>query len=632
MNTNLKMVLSAAVAALFAMLPNSSQAQYIGVTCGYDYGNNLTGPYDTSKMNFPLYNPTDVNSTWNEWAAQLKQSGVDFVCPNLEGSQPNTSKNPNKIAPFVTALNNQGNVTKLAIFDDNASSWLAQWNQANGRGYSTGTPFDISNSANWQYIYDFNYKIFYQTVPDANRFKINGRPVIIIWTGGTWAIANGQGNFSRALTYVRQKCQADFGFNPFIIVSQDTLTTDTTCNNPSIIDGVHSWFNPPSQAGTLTTFNGVKIGGLAPSFHAPTEANYMDPNHGTTLDNALNTTVGGGALLTLCEGFSDWSETAALLRVRNLDPSGNPLGYAQTGYDYPNQRLGLLRKHSRNPFQNDLKFEAEGCDTFGGASGGTGVFRNGNIKIEGTSDSGGGWDVGSTQAGEYLEWQNVPLNGIPHFLVRVASTMTCRMHLEINGIKQPSRTISNTGGWQTWQTFDLGTFGSFSNSLNTVRIVFDTGGFNFNWWQMNSSSGGANSTTSSGQLYPGRTFSLLAQVNNKYVTADVSGTIPLIASKTTVGTSEHFTVVDAGNGKIAVRANSNNQYVCADNNGANPLINNRASFGAWESYWEVDAGGGKIGLMSQANGKIVCADNNGANPLIANRISVGPWETYTVGN
>src|SRR5258706_14050066 len=89
-------------------------------------------------------------------------------------------------------------------------------------------PFDISNSANWVYIDDYNYKIFFQTVPDANRFKINFRPVIIIWTGNSATVANEYGNYSRAMTYVRQKCQTDFAFNPYIIVHTDALQSVNT--------------------------------------------------------------------------------------------------------------------------------------------------------------------------------------------------------------------------------------------------------------------------------------------------------------------------------------------------------------------------------------------------------------------
>jgi hypothetical protein len=474
---------------ILLLFANQAEAQYLGATCGYDYGKELTGPYSI-RTNTSLYNPvsTNPNATWTDWAAQLEQAGVDFVCPNLEGSQPNTSKNPANMAPLVTILNNQGNIIKLAIFDDNATSWVAQNSQAMGHGFGTSFPFDISNTNNWRYIYDWNYKLFYQTVPDAQRFKINGRPLIMIWTGGTWAITNGQGNFSKALTYVRQCCQRDFGFNPFIVVSHDTLTTDTTCNNPSIIDGAHSWYAPPSQPGTLTTFNGVKIGALAPAYQNPSYSNYMPANHGTTLSNALVTTVGGGALLTLCEGFTDWSEECALLRVRNLDAQGNALTYNQTWYDFPNQRLALLRQFSRNPFQGNMLFEGEGCDTFGNAvpfGGKTNYFRNGSIGIETCSDIGGGWDVGNMQSGEWLEWQHVPLNSHPHFLVRVATPNSGRTaHFVIDGVTESSQSLPNTGGWQTWQTFDFGAYGTYTNSYHTVRIVFDNGGVNFNWWQL----------------------------------------------------------------------------------------------------------------------------------------------------
>jgi len=220
--------------------------QYLGVTCGFQYSSQLTGPVaDPTHQNISLYNPdpNNPNATWDDWVAQLAQAGVDFVCPNLTGSQPNTNGSPTKIAPMIAAINARGltNQLKLAAFDDNAASWVAQWNMANGRGYGYAQKFDLADTTNWKYIYDYNYKVFFQTVPDANRFKINGRPLIIIWTGNTNTfLTNVSGNASRALTYVRQKCQADFGFNPYIILSQDFFTNDPTCNNPGIADGKES--------------------------------------------------------------------------------------------------------------------------------------------------------------------------------------------------------------------------------------------------------------------------------------------------------------------------------------------------------------------------------------------------------
>ena len=470
--------------------------QYLGVTCGYQYSAQLGGPVSQpTRQNISLYNPdpNNPNATWDDWVAQLAQAGVDFVCPNLTGSQPNTNGSPTKIAPMIAAINARGltNQLKLAAFDDNAASWVAQWNMANGRGYGYAQKFDMADSANWRYIYDYNYKVFFQTVPDANRFKIEGRPIIIIWTGNTNTfLTNTVGNCSRALTYVRQKCQADFGFNPYIILSQDFFTNDPTCNNAGIADGKESWFTPPNKSFSLTAFNGTSIGVAVPQFQHPGVNTYINPNHGQTFDNGLTGTVEAGALLTLCEGFTDYEEEAAMWRARNVDASNNALTYDQTGYDFPNQRINILRKHSHDPFPATFRLEAEGCDYFGGAAGGNGktnYYRNGNIAIAATDDNNGAFQIGWIQNNEWLEWQEVPVAaGSPHLQIRVATpNNNMRAHLEIDGVAGPVINLPNTGGWGTWTTFDMGSIGSFAaNSYHRIRIVFNTGNVNVNWIQL----------------------------------------------------------------------------------------------------------------------------------------------------
>src|SRR6185312_7613116 len=388
------------------------------------------------QFNISLYNPqsSNPNATWDNWAEQLDHAGVDYVCPNLTGSQPNTGGSPANMAPLLTALMNRGltNRIKFAIFDDNAASWVAQWNQANGRGFGYAQKFDMADTNNWKYIYDYNYKIFYQTIPDAYRFKINGRPLITIWTGNTVTfMTNMQGNASRAITYVRQRCQADFGFNPFIVLSSDFFSNDSTCNNPGIADGSQSWFIGVPDVNyknsySLTVKNGSRVGVAVAEFQHTGQGGFLDPNHGVRFDVGLSNTVDANALLTLCEGFTDYEEDAAMWRARNMDNNGDALSYSQTLYDYPNQRLNMLRKHSNWPFPPELKFEAEACDAFSGANGGNGrtnFYRNGNIAIETNSDGGGvSYDVGWIQAGEWFEWEEVPIQGSQvHLQVRVAS-------------------------------------------------------------------------------------------------------------------------------------------------------------------------------------------------------------------
>src|SRR5260370_24990066 len=317
------------------LFASKASGQYVGVTCGWQYSAQLSGPptYPTHK-NISLYNPTSSNSdaTWDSWAEQLAQAGVDFVCPNCTGSWPNTNNPPSQMAPLLTALINRGltNQIKFAIFDDDAASWCAQWNQANGRGFDYALPMDLADTNNWKYLYDYNYKIFYQTIPDANRFKVNGRPLIIFWAAGNTFCTNQQGNLSRALMYVRQKCQADFGFNPYIVANQGDFNNDTTINDTNVIDATQAWFGPPNTPFTLTTFKGRRTGVAAAAFGVN---NDMPANHGQVFDEALSSTVGSGALLTLCEGFTDYEEGGAMCRVRNLDTNGASLDDTNTAYE-----------------------------------------------------------------------------------------------------------------------------------------------------------------------------------------------------------------------------------------------------------------------------------------------------------
>jgi len=620
----------AALAILF-LLALPVDAQYIGVTCGWSYGNDLTGPY-TGTANKPLFNPIagNPNATWDDWAEELAASGVDFVCPNLRGSWPSTDQNPTNIAPLLTALKNRSltNSLKLAIFDDNAASWTAQWNQANGRGYGYAQPFDISQPTNWVYLWDYNYMLFYQTVPDANRFKINGRPVIIIWSGNTFFVGNMQGNASKALLYVRHQCQNKFGFNPFIIVSGDFLPNDTTCNNSNVVDGVHNWFAQGSSGYSQTTFNGVKIGACCSQFQTPAfGSGWIDPQHGQTLASALQNTRGSGALLTLVEGFTDWEESAALFRVNNIDTDGAVLSYGQTYYDHPNQRLNLLRQYGNHPYPADLKFEAEACDYYGAANGGNGqnnFYRNGNIAIESAGDAGGGYDVGWINPGEWLEWEQVPIQGSKvHLRVRVASpNNNSSIHFVVDGTNYPSLIVPGTGDWQVYTNIESGTAYAFAkDSTHTVRLVCDTGGFNINYWQYHN------------DIPIGDTVTLRSAANNLLVSAPNS-TSPLIANQGVSGLTEQFQVVDLSSsywyGCVALISMGNNRFVTADPTGASSLVANGTLAELSQTFQWSDNGDGTISLRALVNNMDVTAENAGALPLINNRINTGPWETFSV--
>jgi len=71
------MVLLFKLLAHVNLAPSMAYAQHLGVTCGWSYGNDLTGPY-TSAANNPLFNPIagQPNATWDNWAEELVASGV----------------------------------------------------------------------------------------------------------------------------------------------------------------------------------------------------------------------------------------------------------------------------------------------------------------------------------------------------------------------------------------------------------------------------------------------------------------------------------------------------------------------------------------------------------------------------
>lgn len=111
------------------------------------------------------------------------------------------------------------------------------------------------------------------------------------------------------------------------------------------------------------------------------------------------------------------------------------------------------------------------------------------VDIQATTDTGGGYNVGWTQAGEWLEYSIfVPEPGFFNLSLRVASPNTggaARVicyDLDKTGIW----TIPNTGGTQSWTTITKQVFLEFGRQRLRLEVV--TGGFNLNWIELSPSS------------------------------------------------------------------------------------------------------------------------------------------------
>lgn len=459
---------------------------YIGSVLGYNNtvrAGGLPSPTAAGNIiyNLPLYKAVSTEADWwDNIVEEVAYSGIDFMAANDRGYSPNSPNvdhgDPRKLVNLVAAMNRRGlgDAFKIAVFDDCPSSWTANRNVDNGQGYDLDPKFDCADTANYKYIWDYNIKVAFTNVPDAKRFRIDGKPVIIFWGAQpNWLINYANGNLKKILQYIRSKCQATFGFTPYFVVDKSWINNDVTTNDPAVIDAVHNWFIMANPS-TLYTFNNVKTGVAVPGFRVVqgTTNMFIDANHGQTFINGLNNTQGAGANLTIVEGFTDCAENAAVFRSKDT-----------VYYDYPNQRINIIRRYTSNPYPAVLKVEAEGCDYFNDVTSGNSgnTFREGDIDIVKTSDVNGGWHVTGAQTNEWLEWKELPLLSNSKFQIRYSSTAAVTVRFSVDGVDLPVVSLP-VSGFGSWLTVDAGTYTTSANSLHTVRLKIISGTVSINYF------------------------------------------------------------------------------------------------------------------------------------------------------
>ncbi len=121
-------------------------------------------------------------------------------------------------------------------------------------------------------------------------------------------------------------------------------------------------------------------------------------------------------------------------------------------------------------------------DTSAGNSGG--AYRNDDVDIEATGDANGGYNIGWTDAGEWLEYDinATASSGVYDINARMASPSgTGQIHIEIDGVDVTGPiNAQNTGSWQSYATITAENV-SIASGNHTMRIVIDAAGFNINY-------------------------------------------------------------------------------------------------------------------------------------------------------
>jgi hypothetical protein len=128
-------------------------------------------------------------------------------------------------------------------------------------------------------------------------------------------------------------------------------------------------------------------------------------------------------------------------------------------------------------------------DTKAGNSGAS--YRTTDVDIGPTSDTGGGYYVGWTKAGEWLKYTvSVTTTGTYTLETRLANIGTgATFHVEVDGVDRTGPiTVPDTGAWDAWQT--IATPGiPLTAGQRVIRVAFDTIGSGgavagFNWFQL----------------------------------------------------------------------------------------------------------------------------------------------------
>lgn len=474
---------------------------YLGTLCAFngahrtgDYGD--PGEYEANDYyNLPLFNspyaktdPRCEEEWWDDLVEELAYSGIDFVVANCRGrlvehSNPLDHGDPTKLAALVKAMERRGvaDKFKIAIFDDCPASWDAARNYNLGRGYGNSDPKGVTTPLYpiadldeiYKYIWDWNIKLAFQTIPEKYWFKFMDRPVVYFWSVNNFLTGEHYGELRAIMVKLRNDFKETFGCEPYLIVDRAFLDRDKSLYYRPHIDAVNDWFTMANAHTVHEWYSGAKMGIGVPAFKKGTM--YLDPRHGGLLIETLENTIGKGAHLTMVEGFTDMYENAAL--YRSLD---------QVYYDYPNQRLNIMRRYSKDPYPAELKVEAEGCDFYEDKSAGnSGTFyREGDLDIAQCNDQFYGWCVVDTEAGEWMEWKELPLRAQETTIkLRYRSANAATVNFRIDETTQADIPLPATGN--DWKTIDAGKVSFPSKGLHTVRLNIVSGTPDINYFTLN---------------------------------------------------------------------------------------------------------------------------------------------------
>ena len=122
-------------------------------------------------------------------------------------------------------------------------------------------------------------------------------------------------------------------------------------------------------------------------------------------------------------------------------------------------------------FQVPAVIEAEEYNTMNG------------IQVEKTDDVSGFINVSDIDVGDWLEYQiDVPETADYNLHLRIASTKSSSVHVVVDGKKEFTKNLPDSGGTQNWST--VSNLLHLTAGTHTLRLYAATSGFNINWFEV----------------------------------------------------------------------------------------------------------------------------------------------------
>ena len=233
--------------------------------------------------------------TWEAIYGCLLRSNVDIALPVLRGKQD----------VGFTALQ------LLAEVATKSRPTFAPWVDTGALGdILTGEPFDFTNRAHQQAVWDVILKPFFDLFIGRLAY-VAGESPLITWYGiHQGIIPQGMQHWNDAqalLDFINLKCMALGMDEPSHVVQARSWPDNTRAY------GKHGWFAPESGGFSVERHNGVTVGVTVPGFHDHPGAGFMrvlDRRNGARLRENLSAIRNAGADLVLLEGLTDIEESA----------------------------------------------------------------------------------------------------------------------------------------------------------------------------------------------------------------------------------------------------------------------------------------------------------------------------------